>query len=335
MDAWDPRHAPWSVSPAEWSPGAPIERKAKFLLRWAVLAPSSHNTQPWLFHVRDGTIRMYADEHRWLRVCDPDRRELHLSLGCALENLIVAGEYFGFGHEVRYPDLDVSDGAAAVVTLHPGGRASHLRGLELFDAIRLRRTNHRPYDATPVPEPTLERLRRACEDPDIGLFLSTDPGIRTAAQDLLARAEAEQFADRAFREELGYWIGQGVFGTPWLLAKLEQMAVTYLDLGRAAARRDARILASSPVFGVLWARRSDRATWLKAGQLFERLYLVATMHGLSLQPVSPIVQVPRTRDALAALLEGPGAVPLQPFRLGFAESERAVTPRRPLEEVLL
>jgi nitroreductase len=312
-----------------------VERKAKFLLRWAVLAPSSHNSQPWLFHVREDTIRVYADEHRWLRVCDPDRRELHLSLGCALENLLVASEYFGFGHEVRYPATDVADGAAAVVTLHPGGRASRLRGLELFDAIRLRRTNHRPYDATPVPEQTLERLRRACEHPDVGLLLSTSPDVRLAAQELLARAEAEQFADRAFREELGYWIGQGVFGTPWLLAKLEQMAITYLDLGRATARRDARILASSPVFGILWARRHDRATWVKAGQLFERLYLVATMHGLSLQPVSPIVQVPGTRDALASLLGEPGAVPLQPFRLGFAESERSPTPRRPLEEVLL
>ena len=335
MEGWDARITPWSVSPADWSPSAPLERKAKFLLRWAVLAPSSHNSQPWLFHVRDGTIRIYGDEHRWLKVCDPERRELHLSLGCALENLIVAGEYFGFGHLVRYPEPEEHDGAAVTVTLHPGGRASQLRGLELFDAIRLRRTNHRPYDATPVPQQTLERLRRACEDPEIQILLTSDADVRIAAQELLARAEAEQFADRAFREELGYWIGQGAFGTPWLLAKLEQMAITYLDVGRAAARRDARILASSPVFGVLWARRRDRATLVRAGRVFERLYLVATMHGLSLQPVSPIVQVPATRDALAALLPAAGAVPLQPFRLGFAESERVHTPRRPLEEVLL
>jgi nitroreductase len=335
VEGWDVRVTPWSVSPAEWAPSAPLERKAKFLLRWALLAPSSHNSQPWLFHVREGTIRIYADADRWLRVCDPEQRELHLSLGCALENLLVAGEYFGFGHEVRYASRDSAEGAAAIVTLHPGGSTSRMRGLELFDAIRLRRTNHRPYDPTPVPAQTLDRLRRACADPDIGLVLTADVEARVAAQELLACAEAEQFADHAFREELGRWIGQGAFGTPWLLAKLEQMALTYLAFGHSTARRDARILASSPVFGVLWARRHDRSTWLRAGQLFERLYLVATMHGLSLQPVSPIVQVPSTRDALASMLPGPGAIPLQTFRLGFAESERTLTPRRPLEEVLL
>lgn len=335
MDAWDAQITPWSVSPADWLPGASPERKSKFLLRWAVLAPSSHNSQPWLFHVREETVRVYADEHRWLKVCDPQRRELHLSLGCALENLLIAAEYFGFGHEVRYAGNDDGGVAAVQVTLHPGGRVSRMRGLELFDAIRLRKTNHRPFDATVVPEQTLERLRRACEDPEVDLLLATDAEFRHAAQELVVRAEAEQFADRAFREELGYWIGQGAFGTPWLLARLEQLAVTYLDLGRATGRRDGRIVGRSPVFGVLWARRSDRRTWLKAGQLFERLYLVATMHGLALQPVSSIVQVPATRDALAAMLPGTGAIPLQPFRLGFAEAAREHTPRRPMEEVLL
>ena len=65
----------------------------------------------------------------------------------------------------------------------------------------------------------------------ISLYLTDDPEIKRAVDALVNRADAILFADPAFRDELGHWIGQGVFGTPWLIAKLSQLAVSYLDLG--------------------------------------------------------------------------------------------------------
>ena len=66
---------------------ATVDRR---LLEAAVQAPSSHNTQPWLFRVEDGAVHLLADRTRALPVNDPDDRELTISCGCALLNLRVA-----------------------------------------------------------------------------------------------------------------------------------------------------------------------------------------------------------------------------------------------------
>jgi len=59
------------------------------LVRAAILAASPHNTQPWLFKVTDSQIELYADARRNIGMFDPYLREMHIGLGCALENLML------------------------------------------------------------------------------------------------------------------------------------------------------------------------------------------------------------------------------------------------------
>ncbi|WP_205208599.1 hypothetical protein [Arenimonas caeni] len=60
------------------------------LIARAVLAPSSHNTQPWLFRPGEGHVELLADRTRALPVNDPDDRELVISCGAALLTLRAA-----------------------------------------------------------------------------------------------------------------------------------------------------------------------------------------------------------------------------------------------------
>jgi nitroreductase len=69
------------------------------LIEQAVRAPSSHNTQPWLFQVRPGAVELHADRSRALPVNEPHDRELHISCGAALFNLEVAAARTGLGTE--------------------------------------------------------------------------------------------------------------------------------------------------------------------------------------------------------------------------------------------
>lgn len=93
------QHNSWAVPEKEFQMKVRWSDRLQFLSRYAILAPSSHNTQPWKFRVVDGQIEVFMDEERWLRVADDDQRELPLSIGCALENLLIAAEHFGLGHE--------------------------------------------------------------------------------------------------------------------------------------------------------------------------------------------------------------------------------------------
>ena len=123
---------------------ATIEQQLRHLLRYAILAPSTRNTQPWRFAVQTNTVGLFADLERRQPVSDPDRRELYISLGCALENLLLAAEQHGFGHEVTYFPEDGNDEFVAHIAFAPGGTPSPSRAGTLSSStIRMARCSRR------------------------------------------------------------------------------------------------------------------------------------------------------------------------------------------------
>jgi nitroreductase len=67
------------------------------LVHAAVLAANAHNSQPWRFDLSDCGISVHADLERNLGGFDPFRREMHQSLGCAIETLVQAANARGLG----------------------------------------------------------------------------------------------------------------------------------------------------------------------------------------------------------------------------------------------
>ncbi|WP_152041667.1 Acg family FMN-binding oxidoreductase [Salinigranum salinum] len=333
---------PWTVSREAFPDDGPLDAQLRFLLQYAILAPSSHNTQPWRFSIENGGVDVAVDEDRWLPVADSDRRELYISVGCALENLLVAAEEFGFEHDVTYVAAEDGPGVARVV-LSPGGSRSPLRG-GLFEALTERSTNHGPYYGS-VSASTLAELERAVADPDLWIEFVEGEETKARLGELVTRADRRQFEDPAYRRELGEWIGNGALATSWLKAKLGQLAVTHLDLGDRQAATDSVLVEGAPVVVVLGSELDTRSAQVRVGQTFERLALLATVEGLSVHPMSQVLELPDLRAELTDALGietgdtddtagGGGKVVQHLFRLGHADPERGHSSRRPLSAVL-
>ena len=111
----------WNVSEQDFPWTSSIETQLGFLVRYAILAPSTRNSQPWAFSIQGSHIHLLADLRRGQAIADPNRRELYISLGCALENLLVAAEHFGFRHGVSYFPDPGHEELAATVLFAPGG----------------------------------------------------------------------------------------------------------------------------------------------------------------------------------------------------------------------
>ena len=328
--------SPWDVSQEHFPSSLPIQEQLRFLLQYAILAPSTKNTQPWRFSIGEDTIGVFADLSRWQPVADRGRRELYMSLGCALENLLVAGEELGFRTEVNYFPQPANQELAATVAFHPGGTSSPYRsGISLAN-ITARRTEHGLYRDQRVAEAARRRLLYSCGDPALRLELTDDHFIRSRLIELNLHADEVEFSDSEFRVELGYWVGQGVFGTPRLVSRLAQFILSRLNLGRAVGRRNAAMLMSAPLVGLISARTDDPLSHLRAGQALERLWLHATDMGIALQPMSQALEVPSLRAELARVIPERGWIPQQVFRVGYPRrAARVHTPRRPLDDVLV
>ena len=324
---------PWSVRESDYPAKGSIGERIAFLLRYAILAPSARNAQPWSFRIAGRRISLHADRARWQRVADPNQRELRVGLGCALENLLIAAEHFGFGHQVRYIGRDQIQSLVATVDLNDEHRPAPYRPASLFPSITRRRTNHARYLSRAVSQTVLGKLRVCESDLKINLLLTQDAAIRQAVAKLMLQADALLLSDPKFRNELAESIGGGNFGTPWLLSLLQQFAVAHLRVEGLLAKRDHAALISAPVFGLISGRVAGPEFELKAGQLLERLYLAATGLNLCLQPVSQLLEAEKAKTRFSRLF-GAGGVPLLPFRLGYGDPPPQPTPRRALDDVL-
>lgn len=326
LQAWDVKESDFPVNDSR-------EERLTFLLNYAILAPSSHNSQPWKFNVTNDCILLFVDKSRWLQVADADQRELYLSLGCALENLIVAADHFGYNSTVAY--FPGEEELVAKVILESAVNSTG--DPRLFSAILSRQTNRNSYEPRAISESDLETIRSLNSDAYSSIFVTSDLTIKKIFQDLVVQANGIQYSDADFKSELGHWLGQGVMGPTGLQAKMAQLAVVFLDVGPEQTEKDALLINSTPYLGFISTANNDRISSIKAGRTLERLWLAATALGISLHPMSQALEVTETKEGLTSLLPGPSGMRQvqQVFRLGYAESATEHSTRRPLQEVLI
>jgi hypothetical protein len=344
--AFDPMTTPYQVDENDFPWNGPADEQTVFLLRYAILAPSTHNTQPWKFRLVPGGVEVYADYSRRLPVVDPGNRELLMSVGAALFTLRVAAERFGMECRVTYSPGGDSERPLAVASL--ARRTPHEEAEEgiasLFGQILRRHTNRHPFLYSRVPETILRRIRSLGASAQPSLTVSTDGNINSQVGELVAAADRMQLADPSFRGDLAEWIRpnwtqrpDGVTGAALgmnsVAAALGPWTTRVIDRGPVRAAHDRNLCAEAPGLVVLEAEDSV-PQWLASGELLQHLLLVLTREGLHHSYFNMPVQVPDLRVRLRALC-GLRAWPQILLRIGFSLTEPARTPRRSVHEVLL
>lgn len=300
----------------------------------AVLAPSSHNTQPWGFSYVDGNLRLYADRTRALTVNDPQDRELTISCGAALFNVRVAAAAAGYTAESRLlPEREDPDLLAAV-TFTASSRAPYA---PLAEALPLRRTHRQDFEPQTPPDRLDASLDKAVHEHPVELRWVPPGEERQRVASLVAEGDRAQFAVPAWRRELATWMrprrAEDGLALPWWSAPVIRRVVAHVDVGARTARTDAAATLAAPWVVVLSTDADTPSAWLECGEALQHLLLVAALHGVQAgyanQPCQVAPLRPRVREALA--IDGSPQVVL---RLGHAPSGRAA-PRRPLDRVLL
>lgn len=332
---------PWNVSIDGFPENGSVEEQLRYLVRFAVLAPSSHNTQPWAFRVAGDTVELFSDRTRSLPVTDPEDRELTISCGAALLLLRLAMRYYGRRDEtVLLPD---PERPTLLARVRRGAPYEPTREeCRLFEAIPHRHCHRSDFEPREVPERLLNSLERATEVEGARVHLVTDAKRRLVAG-LVADADHIQGGDPAFRRELARWVHpnhtelpDGVpgyaFGMGELTSLLGPLFIANVNWGAAQAREDRHAAEESPVLAVLETPHNSPLDWLLAGEALARMLLAATAAGVSASFLNQPVQVLELRPHLARIL-GLAGYPQLVIRLGYGSGDRP-TPRRAAEEVL-
>jgi len=310
------------------------------MVRYATLAPSSHNTQCWRFQASERSIVIRPDFGRRCPVVDPDDHHLFVSLGCAAETLRLAAAAMGFHGEVSF---DAKDGGSVHVAL---AKATPRRS-PLFEAIPRRQSTRREYDGKPLSGEEWRLLEESCSVEGVRLRLITEPREMERVLEFVVEANRAQMRDRAFVRELKGWLrfngreavrrGDGLFSAssgnptapPWL-GRL--MVGLFLDETKETAKYT-RHVRSSAGLAVLFSDGDDRARWIAVGRGFQRVALQAEALDIRTAHLNQPLEVASFRAPFAAAL-GLGRV-RPDLLVRFGRGPRLPPSlRRPLAQVL-
>src|SRR5512141_1154795 len=203
--------ATYDIEEAEFPRTGSLEDQFRFLLRYVILAPSTHNSQPWRFILTDDGIEIFADYTRRLPVVDRGNREMLMSIGAAIMNLRVAAAHFGFECRVDYNLSGDSERPIAFAALVPDAAPdAKAEGLApLFAAIPRRHTNRNPFLVTRIPASVLGMVSALNAGRSVGVLVSTDGRLNEKVGDLVVTAERLLMADAAFRKDNAEWLRPG------------------------------------------------------------------------------------------------------------------------------
>jgi hypothetical protein len=311
------------------------------MIRYATLAPNGHNSQPWRFSINGGFASIVPDLSRRTPVVDPDDHHLFVSLGCASENLLIAGAAHGRPGQMLFLN---TDGGRIDVGLERGAADKSA----LYNAIPKRQSTRSAYDGRAVSAGDLKMLEAASEVDGVSLLLITDKPRREAILEQVVAANTRQMDDTAFVQELKKWVRfnadealakkDGLFGpvsgnstAPSFVGRT--LFSQFLDT-EAENDKYARHIRSSPGIAVFVGDKADKDHWVKVGRSFQRFALQATALGLRHAHINQPVEDTKIRPQFASWLGIPGMRPDLVVRFGYAPA-LPMSLRRAVTDVLI
>ncbi|MCU1693424.1 MAG: hypothetical protein JWM64_2515 [Frankiales bacterium] len=314
------------------------------VLETAVRAPSVHNTQPWLFELRDGALHVRVDPARRLPVEDPLGRELRVSCGAAVDHARLSVRGLGLACEVDWtvPDGDPDHVAVLTVT---GPSPTTEEEARLLEAVLVRRTDRSAFAPEPVTDAVVEELLAAALVDGAHLTAERDHDRVLALEGVVARADTALRNDPDVRRELDAWVRSA--GHPDDGLPSGALPAHGHDRGSSLALRDFEPedggppsgaeppVAEHPLVLVLSTDGDSLEDWARAGGALSRVLLTATAAGLVVNPQTQVLEVPGLRWRLVEELGLVGR-PQMLLRAGYPTGPGSPpTGRRPVSEVLL
>ncbi len=349
------------------------------ILTKANTAPSGNNLQAWKFFVENNIIHLYLDPSLQVPFWDTAFAAPYFSAGAVIENIRIAALFHGFKSAIEYFPDEKNMMYVARMTLVTGADSQSPDQL-LYPFIEKRCTNRKFYDPLrPVPETVFRDLETAfSQNSSVHiLWRKITDSSYTLLSDLISQVDRLRLEhETTYRELLkglrfnkkdldttktgiglasveGGWVGECIlrFISSWQRLKICNL----FGLSRFFAHHGRKQILSTPAIGLVYSKGQTPKDYVESGIVGQRLWLKATAHGLSLQPIAGIpimiLNLSRSPDlfsplqqreiadikkkffAIFPIPETSGLMFL--FRIGYSPAPSAKTLRRPIESFLL
>ncbi len=336
-------YKPWLVDVKDFPKASSISEKLKFLINFALLAPSTHNSQPWRFKVEGASIFIEPDFNKRLAIGDTGNQFLFISLGCALENLLIAGQYYGFVATVTYPSANNRNIEVVFNQEKNDSLDRNVVKSSLIFFISKRVTNRHKFSER-LPEDSFLSLIRCLKTEALQVDIFTVGEKFNQIKFLINSFTPALLNQPDFRKELSAYVKTNltrskvgmpafVMGVPTLPSLLVPTLLKYINLEKFNKKKKEGA-SNAKIFISLSTKNNTEEDWVMSGQAFQRINLLATESGLSTQPMMAPLHNPQGYEEFKKILQT-NFFPQFLFRLGYALSPSRHSPRMSVDDCLI
>jgi hypothetical protein len=343
------------------------EKQLEALCAIGHLAPSTHNTQPWRFFINKDKfgIVLYLDRRFVLPISDVSGRQAVVSMGCLLQNILIAADFYGFKSIIKYfplqskqvlPYKDEKTRYVKIVQIFfENNFKPKIEIKALFEGIFSRKIMRAEFDPNiALPDVLQKKLTEACDSKFVRMLHVTNTLRRLALAEFQSQADGYVINSKKFAKELGEWLlpnestaGLGMPGVGFGL-KDDQAKRMHSGLigdiplepedGLRFALGGKTAIEKSPFIGLISVIKDSPEYWLQAGLALEKMLLILESEGFSAAIHAAIVEVGLVNRMFAASMGSSYKLAVL-FRAGKVKDSSYLTrphaPRQHLSEVLL
>jgi hypothetical protein len=364
----------WNISESEFPKYSSMYSKLRFFLRYAILAPSIHNTQPWSFRIQNNnTIELYADRKRALPVLDPAARELTISCGIVLGYLLITVSHFGYKYNAELSstyEMEKSDNQPlAKISIYDenGSNNANVTSLHmedndrLFGAIAKRRTSRFgfKFEDGAIPDilragfyyivdkyPHFQQHQKNEQQDPIWLHITEAINEKDILADLVAYGDDLLLSDKYFMNEITQWTRLNKYcisrnsklrtlGFSNLISKINPHATKSSQFNKKREKKVRELASTSPVLVILGSPSDNPLDWISTGMALTNILLLASSENVCCSFLNQPIHVPQLRLKLLDAIGKEKGFPQILLGMGYSRHDMRPSPKRDLEDILI
>jgi hypothetical protein len=276
------------------------------IIELANLAPSGGNSQPWTFEIEQDALIVEIHPEVDHPVMNYRNRGTLFSFGALQANIAIAAKYFGYTAEVTYDDTATLT-KILVRFEKDKGKDTSLR--QLYEHIESRTSNRKPYSEEEIDESIIKNLKDPfTEEDDISVSFAKKSDIKKLAYHMSADIEINMqnktLHQLLFKEVL--WEKEDQLRKPGLYTLTMEMKppqnhvfkllsrwkvmkfLKKLNFPKKMHEQVAAKAARTGAIGLITTKKNTDESYVKAGSLFQTLWLKSTASNLSMQIVAGV-----------------------------------------------
>jgi hypothetical protein len=284
------------------------------ILYLASLAPSGHNTQPWLIkYIAPFHWIIANDKRKWLPAVDPNQRETILSIGAFIQNLEFAANNAGYSCQLDLLAETNQDEDIAAVRLQKSTVAIKYD----INKIKNRRTIRSGYLNDALKKEDTSYLLEN-ENDFVNFIAAGSKEYRWLNEQTIEANRLQAYRDEA-QKELSEWIRfsgsearkycdglttagmelDGIAG--WILrnfySQKDVMTKKFREQGLDKVKKQ---VSQSAGWFIITSKDNSVASLLEAGKRFQRIFLKVRDKNIALHPMTQVLEEAETKRQVNA-----------------------------------